>query len=144
MDGIRGLLFSSPQFYFANSYNHIINMPKRKRTTSASAKQEPIDRLDQAEELLIQLLQHTSDTTNYLETMLSGTTNGKDSSSSSTTIPTRQEQFSTKTLKLHNILTQEYRRLTGTSTAVKQSKHVLQTLDARLDKQELLFFPDAK
>jgi len=121
-----------------------INMPKRKRTTSASAKQEPIDRLDQAEELLIQLLQHTSDTTNYLETMLSGTTNGKDSSSSSTTIPTRQEQFSTKTLKLHNILTQEYRRLTGTSTAVKQSKHVLQTLDARLDKQELLFFPDAK
>ena len=119
-------------------------MPKRKRTTSAAAKQEPIDRLDQAEELLIQLLQHTSDTTNYLETMLSGTTNGKDSSSSSTTIPTRQEQFSTKTLKLHNILTQEYRRLTGTSTAVKQSKHVLQTLDARLDKQELLFFPDAK
>ena len=143
MDGIRGLVLES-SFYFANSYNHIINMPKRKRTTSASAKQEPIDRLDQAEELLIQLLQHTSDTTNYLETMLSGTTNGKDSSSSSTTIPTRQEQFSTKTLKLHNILTQEYRRLTGTSTAVKQSKHVLQTLDARLDKQELLFFPDAK
>ena len=121
-------------------------MSKRKRAATASATQEPIDRLDQAEELLIQLLQHTSDTTNYLETMLSGTATDKDSSSSTTatTIPTRQQEFSTKTLKLHNILTQEYRRLTGTSTAVKQSKHVLHTLDARLDKQELLFFSERK
>ena len=112
-------------------------MPKRKRDTPKKAKKaDGNDRLDAAEDLLVELLQHTADTTKHLESMLTGqSTAAKDDS-----IATRQEQFSTKTLKLHNILTQEYRRLVGGATTVAQSKHVLNTLDARLHKQQEQFF----
>jgi hypothetical protein len=127
-------------------------MSKRKRTKPETTKSETtksettksettkadVDILDQAEEILIQLLNHASNTTTFLESVLSG----KKTEINEEDISTRQKQFSTKMLKLHNLLTQEYRRSTANSSnkPPTQSKQVLSKLDKRLEKQKNQFF----
>ena len=110
---------------------------KRKRKETNTSSTPPIDPLDAAETLLVELLRHTAATTTQLAHALQGnTTNDDDDEASKLPI-----DFNMKTFQLERLLTNECRQLTGaTPTAAESKRRILSELDTSLDEQETDFF----
>ena len=109
--------------------------PKKTAPPTTKQKATPIDRLDEAEDILIQLLRHASETTKHLESALSEgdiTTNGTDLTSIA--------DYFTKTSKLNSILLQEYRKHANGLSTIEQSKRILTVLDDKLESTENNYF----
>ena len=107
-------------------------MSKRKHEQSTNVEKKiAADPLDRAEELLIELLEHSSKTTTHIAKVLAGEISETDADS----LPI---EFNMKTLELEVLLTTECRKLSDIPTTT--AKHnILAALDASLDEQQKSF-----